>query len=146
MIEKLTIRAAELRDLQAIGDLCGQLGYEVDRDRMQRRFMQIMQDPAQILRVASDNCNGLAGWAHALPVCYLEAEAFIEIGGLVVNKSCRRMGIGQALMTSVEDWAREIGITTIRLRSNINRQGAHQFYRNIGYEIVKQQYTFVKKL
>ena len=85
-------------------------------------------------------------WVHALPVCYLEADTFVEIGGLVVDSSCRRMGIGQTLMATVEVWARERGFSMIRLRSNSKRTGAHEFYRRIGYEVVKQQYMFVKEL
>ena len=140
------IRAAKPDDIVAIDHLCHQLGYEVDRDGLQRRFHRIMHDPNQLMRVAVKANNVAVGWVHALPVCYLESEPFIEIGGLVVDFSCRRMGIGQALMTAAEDWSRDRGITTIRLRSNSKRTAAHEFYRSIGYEVVKQQFTFVKEL
>jgi GNAT superfamily N-acetyltransferase len=140
------IRAAKPEDISAIDNLCLQLGYEVDRDDLKLRFYQISNDPEQLLRVAADEGDAVVGWVHALPVCYLESETFIEIGGLVVDFACRRMGIGQALMASVEDWAREGGFSAIRLRSNSKRTTAHEFYRSIGYEVVKQQYSFVKEL
>jgi ribosomal protein S18 acetylase RimI-like enzyme len=146
MNKPFEIRAVEPDDIDAIGNLCCQLGYEVDQDGLQQRFDLIVFGPNQILRVAKNTDGVVVGWVHALPVCYLEADIFIEIGGLVVDSSCRRMGIGQALMTEVEDWARKHSFTMIRLRSNSKRAIAHEFYRSIGYELVKQQYTFVKQI
>lgn len=146
MSKAFHIRAANPGDIDAIDRLCRQLGYEVERHGLQRRLEQIVDDPEQIVFVAQNMSAEAVGWVHALPVCYLEAEAFIEIGGLVVHNSSRRMGIGQALMEKVEAWTRESGYSTIRLRSNIIRTGAHEFYRSIGYAVVKEQYTFVKEL
>jgi len=146
MSKLFKIRAAKPDDILAIGNLCSQLGYDVGGESLQRRLDQITSDSAQVLRVATNKQGDVVGWVHALPVCYLEAEIFIEIGGLVVDSSCRRLGIGQALMAAVEDWAREGGFPTIRLRSNAKRAEAHEFYRRIGYEVVKQQVTFVKDL
>jgi GNAT superfamily N-acetyltransferase len=69
-----------------------------------------------------------------------------EVAGLVVDKDCRGQGVGKELMKAVEGWAKEKDCVIVSLRSNIIRKEAHTFYKNIGYEIVKEQYTFRKKI
>jgi N-acetylglutamate synthase-like GNAT family acetyltransferase len=146
MGETITIREARPEDLSAITELCAQLGYPADAAGVKRRFMMIIDNPSHFIRIASNEAGDVIGWVHALPVCYLESEEFIEIGGLVVDGSSRKQGAGRQLMLAVEVWARESGVATIRLRSNVTRREAHQFYQRIGYQIVKEQYTFVKEL
>jgi GNAT superfamily N-acetyltransferase len=146
MTETIRIRSAELSDLQAIGELCIQLGYAAELAGVQMRLGRVLKDPRQLLRVAINEAGAVIGWVHALPVCYLEADEFIEIGGLVVDAAYRKMGAGRRLMGAAEQWAKQSGFSVIRLRSNSKRVEAHQFYRSIGYQIVKEQYTFVKEL
>ena len=88
----------------------------------------------------------LVGWVHAIFAEYFEAEAFVLIGGLVVDRNHRRQGIAGMLMASAEEWARERGCSIVRLSSSSTRSGAHRFYERIGYEHIKTQYAFVKAL
>lgn len=48
-------------------------------------------------------------------------------------------------MEAAENWAKEIGATGVRLNSGADRTNAHAFYRNIGYEVKKQQIRFLKE-
>lgn len=146
MSEDIMIREAKLEDLTAVTRLCTQLGYDADAAGVMRRFMLIADNPTHYFRIAITAAGTVIGWVHALSVCYLESEEFIEIGGLVVDGNSRRQGAGRQLILAVEEWARESGFSTIRLRSNVKRLSAHQFYQQIGYQIAKEQYTFVKEL
>lgn len=146
MSNDINIREARPEDMAAIAGLCAQLGYAVDAAGVKRRFMLIADNPGHYFRIAVTAAGNVIGWVHALSICYLESEEFIEIGGLVVDGNSRRQGAGRQLMLAVEGWARESGFATIRLRSNVKRLAAHQFYQRIGYQIVKEQYTFVKEL
>jgi GNAT superfamily N-acetyltransferase len=83
---------------------------------------------------------------HVYACPTVESELYGEIGGLVVDKDQRGQGVGKALMAEAESWASGRGIREIRLRSNILREQAHQFYQAIGYEIIKTQLTFRKAL
>jgi GNAT superfamily N-acetyltransferase len=76
----------------------------------------------------------------------VESDLYAEIGGLVVDENQRGMGIGKALMAQAEDWVGDHGIHEVRLRSNIIREAAHQFYEAMGYENIKSQFTFRKTL
>jgi len=49
-------------------------------------------------------------------------------------------------MLAVEAWAKEQDCSIVSLRSNIIRKEAHAFYKNIGYDLIKESYTFRKKL
>jgi len=140
------IRPACLADAPALCALCGQLGYPLEEAQLRPRLEGILPDPEQTVLVAETSGGSLAGWVHGLHVVYLESEPFIEIGGLVVDQACRRLGIGAALMQAIEAWALQHGIHLIRLRSNTIRTEAHIFYQRQGYTNVKSQYTFEKDL
>ena len=86
------------------------------------------------------------GWVHVFANWYVESERFAEIGGLVVDERWRGKGVGGQLMQRAEVWAREDHIFIIRLRSNVIRETAHQFYINLGYSHEKNQKVFTKKL
>ena len=96
--------------------------------------------------VVADLEGRAAGWAHALVVEYVEAEAFVLVGGLVVDAAHRRLGIGRALMDHVESWARARGCSIVRLSSAEARHAAHRFYQHLGYTIIKTQRSFIKPL
>jgi GNAT superfamily N-acetyltransferase len=140
------IRIARSSDAQQIAKLCLQLGYSNTSQEIENRLNAIDPDRTQSIWVAVSNKNDIVGWVHALKVVYLESNPFIEIGGLVVDQDQRGKGIGKALIQKVEHWAKTIGLLEIRLRSNIIRKEAHQFYEKIGFKNVKTQYTFYKKL
>ncbi|MDE6745214.1 MAG: GNAT family N-acetyltransferase, partial [Oscillospiraceae bacterium] len=58
----------------------------------------------------------------------------------------RRQGIGKALISSAENWGKELGITIVRLNSGYSRKEAHEFYRAMGYDDEKLQMRFLKNL
>jgi GNAT superfamily N-acetyltransferase len=81
---------------------------------------------------------------HVVFAEYVDAEAFVLIGALVVDRKHRRLGIGRALMNRPETWARERGCSMVRLTSSATRTAAHRFYEDIGYSNIKTQYSFIK--
>ena len=58
----------------------------------------------------------------------------------------RRLGIGKLLVGQVEQWAIAIGCDVVAVRSNINRVESHLFYPALGYESVKTQVAYRKRL
>jgi predicted N-acetyltransferase YhbS len=141
----VTIRAARTSDSPEIAQLTTQLGYDLtEADAADRLSRILLRDDQQFL-VA--HLNGRAvGWVHILYAEYVDAEPFVVIGGLVVDGSHRRLGIGRALMDRAEGWARERGCSVVRLTSSAARNAAHRFYENLGYTNIKTQYSFVKPL
>lgn len=66
--------------------------------------------------------------------------------GLAVSEEYRNQGLGRALLTAAEEWAKGKNIFEMRLNSGAKRKEAHCFYRNLGYTDEKEQIRFIKKL
>jgi GNAT superfamily N-acetyltransferase len=142
----ITIRRANMDDLESIIFLADQLGYPTSPDAMAARLNSILSDPAKVIFLADSGTGKAAGYIQAGEHISLEVDALIEIDGLVVSRDHRRQGIGGMLIAAVEDWARSIGILTVRLHTNIIREEAHRFYKDMGFTINKTQYSMVKKI
>jgi predicted N-acetyltransferase YhbS len=101
------IRAARTSDSPEIAQLTTQLGYDLTEVDAADRLSRILLRDDQQFFVA--DLNGRAvGWVHVLCAEYVDAEPFVVIGGLVVDRNHRRLGVGRALMDRAEGWARFI--------------------------------------
>jgi GNAT superfamily N-acetyltransferase len=125
--------------------LTQQLGYDVTAAALTSRLRRILSRPDQQLFVAEID-GRVAGWIHAIAAEYLEADMFLVIGGLVVDRRHRRRGIGRVLIEHAEGWGRQQGCRIVRVWSSVARRGAHRFYEGLGYVNVKTQHSFAKPL
>lgn len=133
-------------DAPAVAALSAQLGYPLLPQMIVDRLTGLFQEPAHGCFVAEVN-GAVAGWVHVFGVFLLTSpQFFAEIGGLVVQTTARRQGIGRTLMAQAETWAREHGFAEVRLRSGLHRTDAHEFYRSIGYELAKTSHMFRKTI
>ena len=140
-----TIRVARTADAGEIAQLTTQLGYDLTEEAAAGRLSRILERTDQQFFVA-DLSGRAIGWVHVVFVEYVDAEAFVLIGGLVVDRIHRRLGVGRALMDRAENWASERGCSMVRLTSSATRTAAHQFYESLGYTNIKTQYSFMKPL
>src|SRR5262249_5748556 len=132
-------------DAPAAADLCDQLGYPVEPDRLAKRFGDVIdQGHASIL--VAEVAGRVVGWIHVAVTPLLELDLGAEILGLVVDRDHRSAGVGAALLAEGERWARAAGCTAVRVRSRIARERAHAFYERSGYTRVKTQHAFEKSL
>lgn len=69
---------------------------------------------------------------------------FSELGGLVVDDTCRGEGLGAILLEAAEEWALQQGVKKMLVRSNLLREGARGFYLDQGYQDLKKQTVFYK--
>lgn len=145
-MDKFTLREAEESDSSELVALCEQLGYHTDYAGLKVRLTAILSDTTQKIFIAENAESQILGWMHVFIATRLEVERFAEIGGIVVDECHRGERIGKTLMKSAEDWAVRNGVGVMRLRSNMLRTKAHQFYINLGYFREKQQQVFTKLL
>ena len=141
----MTIRPGRVSDAPQISRLTSQLGYDLDVAAATERLARILPRPGQQLFVA-DVDGEAVGWLHAAVADYVDAERYVLIAGLVVDRAQRRTGIGRALMARAEAWALEQGCALVRLTSSATRTAAHRFYEDIGYTNIKTQFSFIKAL
>ena len=66
------------------------------------------------------------------------------IEDVIVDQSMRRRGIGEALVKSAIELARESGADGVSLTSNPKREAANQLYQSMGFELRKTNPYFYK--
>jgi GNAT superfamily N-acetyltransferase len=142
----IRIRAMRTDDAAPVATLSEQLGYPSTESDVRRRFAGIEGSADAAALVAESGEGQILGWVHVFAARLVESDPYVEVGGLVVAERSRGQGVGRALMAAAEEWAAATGCATIRLRSNVLRDDAHRFYAHIGYERVKTQHTFRKRV
>ena len=142
----LSIRAARSDDAAALADLSTQLGYPASADTLRDRLARVRTHGVGEVFVAADAHDRVLGWTHVVPRLHLEEAPFAELAGLVVGDGARGSGVGAALLSAAEEWARRNGFAHFRVRSNVVRERAHRFYLRDGYVERKRQVVFDKAL
>lgn len=145
-MKSIFIRPAKVEDVEALANLATQLGYPSTIEQVQTRFKVLRAGPVEDIVFVAEVDGQVMGWIHAHIYRLLVDDPEVEIGGLVVDENMRGHGIGEQLMDAAEIWAKERGCSSVYLRSNIVRTRAHEFYKRIGYQIIKSQYAFRKEL
>lgn len=144
-MDAILIRLMTEADIGAVARLCGDLDYPTTPEQLAARYAAV--------RTAADNEIWVAelggevvGWIHGHGGHLLEADSYVEIGGIVVDPACRSLGIGRLLLETCEQWAQDRGYPRIRLRSGIHRIWAHAFYHRLGYQQKSTSITFALDL
>jgi GNAT superfamily N-acetyltransferase len=140
-MSKLTVRSAGLTDAAAIAGLSGQLGYPVDEQAIAERLAALLGREGRAVFVAELG-GKVVGWAHVVGEQFLESPPFAELAGLIVDRDIRRLGVGRQLVQACAQWARDQGYRQIRVRCNVVREDAHQFYQKVGFAKLKSQIVF----
>jgi GNAT superfamily N-acetyltransferase len=142
----INIRRARQPDAGQVALLCEQLGYPASVDDISQRLRTMSENTDHAIYVAEVSEGKVVGWVHVYSRRLLVYVPHAAIGGLIVDEAFRGAGIGRLLMQKAEGWARGQGLQVVQVRSGADRQGAHRFYRNVGYGYVKTSSTFRKTL
>ena len=139
-----TLRPALPGDAAALANLSTQLGYPVDTPTLAARLAVLLAAPMQHMVCVAEQQGQPVGWIHGFVRPLLESATCVEVGGLVVAEYCRGQGLGARLLAACEQWAAAQGIAEVTVRCAEHRAAAHRFYRQQGYQHVKNQLTFRK--
>lgn len=143
---KVNIRDAAVTDAPVLAKLNREeMGYEYPMDKTEEKLRTLLTDSRNKILVAEVD-GEVVGYLHLEDYDLLYAPHMKNILGIAVAGSCRRQGVGKALLTAGESWARETGAVMVRLVSGENRKGAHAFYQSMGYQGNKLQRNFKKQL
>ena len=113
MKNKIAIRLATKDDISFLSDLINDLGYLTTSEEMQKRFENIHNHSDYKTFVASIG-NRIVGMAGATQNYSFEQNGkYVRIVAFVINSLFRQKGIGKKLLQAVEDWAKEIGATSV---------------------------------
>jgi GNAT superfamily N-acetyltransferase len=141
----MNIRSAKPEDTSKIAAISREFGYEPTEDEVAASLRDLLPRIDHVVLVAEDE-GAVIAWGHARINRHIEIPQHAELVSMVVTRASRSQGIGSAIVSAVEQWAREQGERSLRVRSSIVRERAHKFYLREGYTEVKQQKTFVKTL
>lgn len=143
----IAFRPARTDDAPLLPGLVEELGYPSTPEAIARRLARLLAEPDQAVFVVEDgSTREILGWIHVQEFLSLAGEPSGLVTGLVVAKESRERGLGRGLMAAAEGWARARGLASMRLRSNVKRGGAHDFYRRLGFALAKKQLQFRKEL
>jgi GNAT superfamily N-acetyltransferase len=142
---EVVIRPMRADDVDRVANLLTQLGYPATGPEIARRFERIGGERNQALLIADEAGTAIA-WMHVAVHPYLESDTTAEIVGLVVADGHRSRGIGKALVDAAESWAAAQGCRMLRVRSRIVRERAHAFYERAGFQRIKTQHCFEKRI
>jgi len=146
MMDAVDIRGATMDDSSALAALSTQLGYPTSPIQSANRLGVILDSKEHAILVACLVDGTVVGWVHVFLSFRVESDPFAEIGGFIVTEEFRRQGIGKCLLSSVEEWVLQSGITKLRVRSRSNRVDTHTFFKRLGFSKSKQQHVFDKSL
>jgi GNAT superfamily N-acetyltransferase len=142
---QIKVRPLAAQEAERIAELATQLGYPSTAEQIETRLKQIADGPGHLTLVA-ENSQGLEiGWLDAFINRTVESDPWAEIAALIVDRQSRGQGAGRELLARAEAWARAQGVRTVRVRSNIVREVARDFYIKLGFTLEKTQHAFSKK-
>lgn len=145
-MKHLHIRPARSGDASRLAELSGELGYATSAPEVAERLAALEASDEHVVLVAEPDAGKLAGWIHCFTAPRLTAAPFLEIGGLVVAEAWRGRGVGTALVAEAEKWAAARRLTRLRVRTNVIRRESRRFYERLGFERVKTQDVFSKRV
>jgi GNAT superfamily N-acetyltransferase len=145
--EYVEIRAGRAGDVPSLVPLYEEWGHPQTPEVIAERLSTWEATPHAEVLVAEVDGN-VAGVAAVCACPHLARPgSYARLTGIVVGASCRRRGIGRALMRAAEDCARIWGCDRIELTTTRSRAEAPAFYPSLGYEDASQrQARFVRGL
>ncbi len=141
---EILIRPAAIGDAGAMQVLNRDgLGYDYPIEKTKERLKTVLGNPEYKVFIAEAD-GRVIGYIHGADYHCTYTDPLKNILALVVEERYRGQGAGKALITAIEQWARECGAAGVRLVSGYNRTGAHRFYETCGYHMRKEQKNFIK--
>ena len=145
MANNWKVRPLTAGDAEAICEICSEdLGYPCTVELVKSKIAGLdSAREAAFVALSDDKC---IGYIHVEKYDTLYFETMANILGIAVRKNCQAGGAGTALLQAAEGWAKDRGITLMRVISGATRTGAHAFYESRGYVFGKMQKNFSKRL
>jgi GNAT superfamily N-acetyltransferase len=132
----MDVREATTQDAGAVAGLLDELGYPSTPTEVRQRLEIWLDEPYSRVLLAADDGRVVGSMSvHAIP--HLERNGrWLRIESLVVTAGSRGGGAGRLLIKAAESLARSWDCHAIEVTSSRQREGAHAFYRRLGFSDV----------
>ena len=137
------IRTPVDADMDRIAELLGELGYPASADSIPARLAARTAERVSIVLVAEqrDLVVGVIT-AHSFASIH-DDKPVAWITTLAVSTEARQGGVGRALVSAAESWARNRNCVRVSVTTALHRTVAHEFYERLGYSHSGRRYTKV---
>ncbi|WP_394388661.1 GNAT family N-acetyltransferase [Shewanella woodyi] len=142
----IKIKTAEIEHAIDITVLTKELGYSASETDTKDWLHYLINSSGHGVFVAINETCSVCGWVVVEQRVSLETGYKAEISGLVVGAKFRRLGVGQKLIQSTEEWAVKNKLIKLVVSSNIQRNESHSFYKSIGFASKKTSHKYEKFL
>ena len=130
-------------ELRAAWDVMSELRDHLDEESYMQRATKMKETGYRLIAAEDDGrIVALAGIGSEMNLYY---GRYMWVYDLITSKASRSKGLGLALLTYVEDLARQEDCDVLALSSGLHRIDAHRFYLDKA-KMEKRSYTFVKDL
>lgn len=129
------------KELLELNELMGQLAEKVnDLEKLKQIVEKYNRREDAFLMVVEDKDNSrICGSMLAMlfdDYCG-ECKALMVIENVIIHQDYQGKGIGKKMFETIEAWGKRRNVNYGLLVSDMEREGAHNFYRAIGCEEVK---------
>lgn len=138
MLLAMRLRPLTPADAGVVAVLCGQMGYDVEPELVEKR-LEVIGQRGDHRMIGAELDGAIVGWAHVHADWTIDHGNEAELLGLVVKEEKRGLGIGRALIGEAAEWAYRQNCTRLRVRTNVMRLRAGDFYRRAGFKEMKRQ-------
>ena len=141
----MIIREMEAKDVMGVVSLIrNELGYDDISSDVYDRVIRIYNAENYVTFIAEED-GAVIGFVGIMRGLAFELDGeYVRIIALAVSRGYQSLGVGSKLEARVEQYATETGANSIVISSGLNRNRAHVFYGNKGYE--KKGYSFIKRM
>lgn len=142
------IRVIQQQDAEMIKNICeSELGHNTTVSLLRQRIDELSHnDHYYIMVFDDDHTHQVSGFIQAEKYNLLYGGNGWNIIALAVEANSQGHGIGKQLLLALENHAKKLGYTFIRLNSSTARAEAHAFYQHLGYHCDKSQKRFIKHI
>lgn len=139
---ELRIRRAKVKDVDDVVLLLNELGYPNTNGLVRAKIKKLSRSSANVLLVAEIGHKTVAiGHLHIAELLH-QPGRLGRIMAFVVAVEYQKLGIGIKLVGQLEKIAKKLGCLKMEVTSGIQRKGAHNFYKRLGY--VEKPRRFIK--
>ncbi|MEC4676556.1 MAG: GNAT family N-acetyltransferase [Nitrospirota bacterium] len=139
---EVSVRAAKHGDIDILVNLLREL-FEIEEDfifddEKQRRGLTLMINSKKDRIFVAEYRNEVIGMCSVQLLISTAEGSFVGLlEDMVVKKAHRGTGVGRRLITKVEQWSVEQGLTRLQLLGDRNNDPALAFYEKLGWSETK---------
>ena len=141
----MNIRPVRLDDGPGMADLTRELGYPSNPGKMHEILNLVMSNPKHEIFIAEIE-KKLAGYLHLVQAGSSDEKPILDIAALMVDKSFRSKGVGNAFLHKAENSAKLHHAQHLRIRTSLVSREAYPFFEHRGFVNLTSQEMFVKEI